>query len=404
MRITDKINLARIVDKLRRYHGETSTRETFGVASGTCALPVRTVRALAATLAAVTLLALANSADARSLALVIGNNDYENVAPLQTAVNDARAVGDELETMGFVVRRAFNVDKRAMSRVLAAFDSELKPGDRALLFYAGHGFEVSGANYVLPVDVPAAQSSQIDLALNAAFSVEKLIDGIRAHTSGLTIVVLDACRDNPFASGGVRAAAATAAPAHIDVPDGVFVLMSADARQEALDRLWNDDGEVNSVFTRTFLSELARPNRTLVQIAKATQVGVQDLAASIGRKQTPAYYDKVVGDVVLSDVAKDATASSANRAEAIMTRATTIPAQENTGDAHANAGSFSEAILDEGSDCNAPTSSPKIAMAISCRLNHTGLAFSGVENAHLFAIDSPRMQSICLEISWLNGS
>ena len=110
-----------------------------------------------AALAAFALLAFIGLAEARSLALVIGNNAYVNVTQLKTAVGDARAVGDQLEKMGFIVRRSYDVDRRAMSRTLAAFDAELQPGDRALFFYSGHGFEISGANYLLPVDVPAAQ-------------------------------------------------------------------------------------------------------------------------------------------------------------------------------------------------------------------------------------------------------
>jgi len=63
--------------------------------------------------------------------------------------------------MGFVVRRAQNIDQRAMSRVLAAFYAEIQPGDRALFFYSGHGFEISGANYLLPIDVPAARPGDL---------------------------------------------------------------------------------------------------------------------------------------------------------------------------------------------------------------------------------------------------
>ena len=82
--------------------------------------------------AALAILASAVVANARSLALVVGNDAYVNVTALKTAVGDARSVGDQLEKMGFVVRRALNLDQRAMSRALAAFNAELQPGDRAL--------------------------------------------------------------------------------------------------------------------------------------------------------------------------------------------------------------------------------------------------------------------------------
>jgi hypothetical protein len=282
--------------------------------------------AAAALLTAFALFALPATAEARSLALVIGQDAYVNVPALRTAVGDARAVGDQLEKMGFIVRRALNVDQRAMSRALVAFEGELQPGDRAFFFYAGHGFEISGANYLLPTDVPTAQANRIGIIRDAAFSVESVIDGIRESGARLTVLVLDACRDNPFATSG-RTGAKTGGLARVDAPEGVFVLMSAGAKQEALDRLSNDDSEKNSVFTRTFLVELAKPGRTLVEIAKATQVGVKTLAATIGYEQTPAYYDQVIGDIVLSDAPANGSAASPALVAQAAPAATPAPAQ-----------------------------------------------------------------------------
>ena len=288
----------------------------------------RLARFFATVFAAILFFASAPAAQARNLALVIGNDDYSNVAKLRTATGDARAVGDQFEKMGFVVRRALNVDQRAMSRALTAFDADLQPGDRAVFFYAGHGFEISGANYLLPTDVPSAQSNQLDLVRDAAFPVERVIDGIRDRGVGVTVLILDACRDNPFAQPGTRSVAATGGLARVDAPEGVFVLMSAGAKQEALDRLSDSDDEKNSVFTRTFLREVAKPGRTLVEIAKATQVGVRNLAASVGYEQTPAYYDQVIGDIVLSDAAPNASAANLAPAPAQVAQAAAPPARQ----------------------------------------------------------------------------
>jgi Caspase domain len=161
---------------------------------------------------------LASAAEARSLALVIGNDAYANVTPLKKAVADSRAVGDELEKVGFIVRRAQNADQRALSRALAAFYAEVGPGDRALFFFSGHGFEISGANFLLPVDVPAAQANQFDIVRDAAVPVERVIDGIRERGAQVTILVLDACRDNPFTPLGTRGTAGTRGLARIDAP------------------------------------------------------------------------------------------------------------------------------------------------------------------------------------------
>ena len=92
-----------------------------------------------------------------------------------------------------------------MSRALAAFDATVQPGDRALFFFSGHGFEISGANYLLPIDVPAAQSNEVERVRDSAFAVERVIEDIRARGARVTVLVLDACRDNPFAPAGQRA-------------------------------------------------------------------------------------------------------------------------------------------------------------------------------------------------------
>jgi hypothetical protein len=156
-------------------------------------------------------------------------------------------------------------------------------------------------NYLLPVDVPAVQSNEQDIIRDAAFPVDRILEGIRERGASVAVLVLDACRDNPFVASGTRSLPATRGLARVDAPEGVFVLMAAGAKQAALDRLSDADADPNSVFTRAFLAELQRPGRTLVEIAKATQVEVKTLAASVGYDQTPAYYDQVIGDVILSD-------------------------------------------------------------------------------------------------------
>src|SRR5262245_53309528 len=84
----------------------------------------------------------------KRVALLIGNNTYESIPKLQTAVNDARAVGATLRALGFSVSITENRSRRAMSEALLAFDKAIEPGDVALFYFAGHGFEIRGQNYV----------------------------------------------------------------------------------------------------------------------------------------------------------------------------------------------------------------------------------------------------------------
>jgi hypothetical protein len=336
--------------------------------------------ALLCALAALLAAASATPALARSLALVVGNDDYANVVTLKTAVGDAQAVGDALEKLGFIVRRASNVDRSEMSRALAAFEASLRPGDRAFFFYSGHGFEISGANYLLPVDVPAARADQLTIVRDAAIPVEGIIDDIRARGARVAILVLDACRDNPFAAPGARGAATSGGLARVDAPEGVFVLMSAGAKQEALDRLSANENEKNSVFTRMFLRELAKPGLTLVQIAKATQIEVKNLAASVGYDQTPAYYDEVVGDVVLSDEdlgAPIADAKPPRIAEADLPPArqqlAALAPQPNLGAAlKLGAGAPIASFMRSNAGWSATLSLPEPAIAIAYRIGGAG--------------------------------
>jgi hypothetical protein len=238
--------------------------------------------------------------EARDLALVIGNNEYRNAPQLEKAVNDARAIAAALKRTGFDVSEAENLDQRAMSRALVDFEATIETGDRALFYFSGHGVALEGLNYLLPTDVPAAEGRQADLIRDASFAVDRIVDGLRDHGARVAILVLDACRNDPFAGPATRGSTLTRGLVRIEPPEGVFVLMSAGLRQAALDRLSDTDPDPDSVFTRTFLREL-RPGRTLVEIAKRTQIGVKALASSVGFEQVPAYSDQVVGDIMLTE-------------------------------------------------------------------------------------------------------
>ena len=236
----------------------------------------------------------------KRVALLVGNNAYQNVPRLQTAVNDARAVGTALRGLGFSVILAENQSRRAMSEALLAFDKAVEPGDIALFFFAGHGFEIRGQNYLLPTDIPEVREGQEELIRDSAFPADRIIDRLQGRGARTTVLVLDACRNNPFERPGGRGLKGSGGLAVMTPAEGVFIMFSAGAKQTALDRLSNTDRASNSVFTRNLIRRLAEPDLTLVQIAKRLQVEVRQLAASVGGDQTPAYYDQVVGEIVLN--------------------------------------------------------------------------------------------------------
>jgi hypothetical protein len=266
-------------------------------------LPIRA--ALAWSLAAA-LLAIAQPAHAeKRVALVIGNNDYKNVPKLQKAVNDARTMGDTLKQLGFSVMVAENQNRQAFSETLLAFDRAVEPGDTAFFFYAGHGFEIAGQNFLLPTDVPAATEGQEELVRDASVLADRIIERLQNKRVRTAILVFDACRNNPFERSGTRAVAGGGGLAPMtQLPEGVFSVFSAGPRQTALDRLSNTDDNPNSVFTRTFAKELLQPGENLVQVAQHTRRLVSEMAETVNHKQIPVYFDQMVDDVFLNGAAK----------------------------------------------------------------------------------------------------
>jgi hypothetical protein len=256
---------------------------------------------------AISLLAFAAPAQAeKRVALVIGNNDYKNVPKLQKAVNDARTMGDTLKQLGFTVMVAENQTRQAFSESLLAFDKAVGPGDTAFFFYAGHGFEIAGQNFLLPTDVPAAGEGQEELVRDASVLADRIIERLQNKNVRTAILVFDACRNNPFERSGTRALAGGGGLAPMtQLPEGVFSVFSAGPRQTALDRLSNSDDNPNSVFTRTFSKELLQPGENLVQVAQHTRRAVSEMAESVNHKQIPVYFDQMVDDVFLNGMAKD---------------------------------------------------------------------------------------------------
>ncbi|MES5486174.1 caspase family protein [Bradyrhizobium sp. INPA03-11B] len=261
---------------------------------------------LSATLLAVAFVASAAPAQAeKRVALVIGNNDYRNVPKLQKAVNDARTMGDTLKQLGFNVMVAENLNRQAFSETLLAFDRVVEPGDTAFFFYAGHGFEIAGQNFLLPTDVPAATEGQEELVRDASVLADRIIERLQNKKARTSILVFDACRNNPFERAGTRAVAGGGGLAPMtQLPEGVFSVFSAGPRQTALDRLSNDDANPNSVFTRTFARELLQPGENLVQVAQRTRRLVSEMAETVKHKQIPVYFDQMVDDVFLNGAAK----------------------------------------------------------------------------------------------------
>lgn len=264
-----------------------------GAVRRSCAGAVRVARALATVLF---LLLPAAAAAQERYALVVGIDEYGQLPSLERAVNDAQAMADTLERAGFNVDAGFNLDRRGFSRLLSQFVSRLAPGDEALFFYAGHAVAIDNGNYLVPGDASAVDQSNetriISESIGQNFILEQLTEtGVR-----LSVVIMDACRNNPFEGITSRNVGRARGLAIEQPPQGVFMMFSADEGQEALDGLGPDDDHPNSLFTRTLIPLLEEPGLDIVDVARRLRGEVEALAASVGRQQFPVYRDRMRGD------------------------------------------------------------------------------------------------------------
>ena len=224
-------------------------------------------------------------------ALIFGNNAYKTVSPLENAVADAQAMAKKLELLGYSVTAEFDASRSKMLSTLRNFTYGVQGGDEVVFFYAGHGVELEGRNYLLPTDIYGEDPRQVQ---DDAIELQRVLSDMSDSRAKFTLAVIDACRDNPFkgtgrAIGGRGLAPTTAAT-------GQMVIFSAGTGQQALDRLGERDNDPNGLFTRIFMQEMAQPNVPIDRVVKKVRQRVVQMAESVGHQQVPAIYDQVVGD------------------------------------------------------------------------------------------------------------
>lgn len=209
------------------------------------------------------------------VALVIGNAKYKNAPELANPDNDATAMAQFLNKAGFEVTSAIDLTHNDMIRVVQDFSSKVSargPNSVAMVYYAGHGVQLAGENYLVPVD--ASISTPNELTSNSLRLVD-LMATLDSIPSRLRIVLLDACRNNPFP--GVNDAGRGLAI--VDAPNGSIVGYSTAPGTEALDGSGN-----HSPYLQAFLNRANEPNLPIEQLFKRVRL---DVAGSTGGKQVP---------------------------------------------------------------------------------------------------------------------
>ncbi|MGI9415491.1 MAG: caspase family protein [Hyphomicrobiales bacterium] len=227
----------------------------------------------------------------KRVALVVGNGSYAHSGVLPNPTNDASDIADALEAVGFSVIRAIDVDRRGFDRKVRDFSAELADAADAVFFYAGHGLQVAGQNYLIPVD--AKLSSERDLDFEA-LPLNFVLRQMELQREGRTnVVFLDACRDNPLArnlarSMGTRSSSVGRGLAQVKTGVGTFIAFSTQPGNVAFD----GDGR-NSPFTAALVKRIGTTGRSLA----AMMIEVRnDVLATTGGKQVPWDHSALTGD------------------------------------------------------------------------------------------------------------
>jgi tetratricopeptide (TPR) repeat protein len=224
------------------------------------------------------------------MALVIGNSAYKSAAVLANARNDAGAVAEAFRNVGFKsVRLEHDLDREKLINALRLFARESATADWAVVYYAGHGIEVAGVNYLIPVDAKLETDRDIGFETVQLESVMTAVDGAKK----LRLVILDACRDNPFLRTMTRSVDRTRSIgrglAKVEPDSGHLIVYAAKHGQVALDG--TGDGK-NSPFVAALIKNLPKPG---IEIRKLFDMVRDDVMASTKRRQQPFTYGSVPG-------------------------------------------------------------------------------------------------------------
>lgn len=211
----------------------------------------------------------------KRLALVMGNSDYQFGGPLRNPVNDARAMQTSLEALGFTVLKCENCNQNDMKRMIDDFGQQLVNYDVGLFFYAGHGIQSKGVNYLVPVD--SKLDYERDVEYNCVMA-ERVLAKMEGAKSKINLIILDACRDNPFERSWSRSIDSKGL-AFMNAPSGSLIAYSTAPGNTA------SDGEgSNGMYTTALLKYIAEDDLQIEDMFKKVR---QKVLLDSGGKQTP---------------------------------------------------------------------------------------------------------------------
>jgi hypothetical protein len=252
--------------------------------SATITVTPRDADKTAAVASAVTNAAIKEIGVDKRLALIIGNSTYD-AQPLKNPVNDARAMAEALAECGFEVMMLENANKRRIEEAIRAFGKKLTPTSAGVFYFAGHGVQVAGANYLIPIAAKIDKESDVEYE---AVDAGRVLSEFANAKAAMSIVILDACRDNPFAAA---TRSLTRGLAVVKVPRearGTLIAYATSPGEVA-----RDGSGRNGLYTEELLRHMRTPGLRLEDVFKLTRVNVKDRSNG---QQVPWENSSVDGD------------------------------------------------------------------------------------------------------------
>lgn len=235
----------------------------------------------------------------KRLALVIGNAAYVHGGELRNPVNDARAISAELLQLGFDVLTHTNLDQSGMKRAIDEFGMKLRAYDAGLFFYAGHGIQAKGENYLIPVEVNLLSEQQVEYD---CVEIARVLGQMDASGSAYNIIILDACRNNPFERSWSRASSGKGL-AFMDAPSGTLI-----AYATAPGRTASDGTGDNGLYTGAILQSMKIPGLNILEMFQNVRQIVKEVSND---QQIPWESTSMVGNFYFN--AEGAAIASSNQ-------------------------------------------------------------------------------------------
>jgi formylglycine-generating enzyme required for sulfatase activity len=239
-------------------------------------------------------LLLALPAQAARLALVIGNDSYQQVSTLKNAGNDAKLMASALRSAGFDVSDHFNLDRNRLYEAIDGFQKRLGKGDEVVFYFSGHGVQVENDPMLLPTDIQANDEKKLRREALPLLYVQDALKDAR-----VSLLVIDACRDNPFPKQGTRTIGDTRGLRPPDVVKGQAIILSAGRNQKALDSVPGEPGQRNGLFTHEFVRVMRTPGLDVRSALVKVRDDVEDKAARVNHEQRPSLMDDMRGNFYL---------------------------------------------------------------------------------------------------------